>query len=351
MEGLTKDEKMKQLWDHVTHVLGMIIAVCMVCAIGACGAAKPQDEPSPSSSPTEVNKPITVVASLNQWGSFAKNLGGDNVEVTSLLNSTTADAHDFEPTAADVAKLEKADLVLVNGAGYDTWADKTLAPGAERISVAETVGALNGDNPHLWFSKDARNAVAKALIDAFIRLRPAEKATFNEQLKVWQAEEDKLEQTMKEFAKNHPDITYAATENIAYYLMSDLGFTDATPQGYARAAANESEPAAADINDFQQVLRDHDVSLLVNNAQESNKTTQELVQIAKAESIPVLDVTEQMPSDMDTLVNWIASLIQQIDQSVKGEHENDATGKAEQSGTNNGDTQPSPSADPAKTAQ
>ena len=71
------------------------------------------------------------------------------------------DAHDFEPKTADVAALQKAQVVVSNGAGYDAWATKNLTKGTVSVSAAQMVGAMEGDNPHLWFSNDARNAMAQ----------------------------------------------------------------------------------------------------------------------------------------------------------------------------------------------
>lgn len=309
---------MNAFFSRTSRVVAAIAALCMLGSVAACaGTSNSAPSQSASTSSADDNQPITVVASLNQWGSLASQIGGDDVQVTSILSSTNVDAHDFEPTTADVAKLEKADVVLVNGAGYDSWADKTLAKGAERISVADTVGAMTGDNPHLWFSKDARAAVAKALTDVYSRLRPSEKDTFTKNYNTWNSAEEQLTTTMKTFADKHGAMSYAATESLAYYLMSDLGFTDATPKGYAQSTSSEGEPAASDITDFQALLKDRKVSLLVNNSQEMNKTAEELTSLAESNSIPVLSVTEQMPSDRKTLTDWIMALVEQIEQDTQ----------------------------------
>lgn len=66
-----------------------------------------ETEPDNKTSVPAPTGPINVVASLNQWGSLAAELGGDDVEVTSIVNSTNVDAHDFEPKTSDVAKLSR----------------------------------------------------------------------------------------------------------------------------------------------------------------------------------------------------------------------------------------------------
>lgn len=114
------------------------------------------------------NRTIEVVASVNQWGTVAKTLGGGNVNVTSIINSTNVDAHDYEPTTSDIAKLQKAQVIIVNGAGYDAWAVKAAQSANATIVNAAAVGGVNdGENPHVWFSADVRKAVAQAITEAY----------------------------------------------------------------------------------------------------------------------------------------------------------------------------------------
>lgn len=132
-----------------------------------------ETEPDNKTSVPAPTGPINVVASLNQWGSLAAELGGDDVEVTSIVNSTNVDAHDFEPKTSDVAKLSKAQIIVANGAGYDSWAAKSMTKTTNIVSAASVMGAVEGDNPHLWFSKDARSSMATAITDAYIKALPA----------------------------------------------------------------------------------------------------------------------------------------------------------------------------------
>lgn len=301
--------------SRIRMAMGALCAMTMVLATAACSFNPQPEHPTASTSKTPTGS-ITLVASLNQWGSLAAAIGGDDVKVTSILSSTTVDAHDFEPTAQDVKALHNADVVLVNGAGYDTWASKNMASSTTCISVSDIVGAMDGDNPHLWFSRDARFAIASELADTFSRLRPGEKKTFSKNLKAWQTCEDTLERHIHEFSKAHPDTTYAATEDVAYYLMSDMGFEDRTPQGYTQAMMNDAEPTAADMRDFKALLADDGVDLFINGAQTATELTDGLVKGARNAKIPVQTVTEQMPSNYKTLTDWIEVLFTQITEKV-----------------------------------
>ena len=101
---------------------------------------------------------LNVVVAENFWGSIAAQVGGDHVAVTSIINNPNADPHDYEATAADARAVADAQYVVVNGAGYDAWAQQLIDanPSADRkeLDIAKLVGKKAGDNEHLWYSPD-----------------------------------------------------------------------------------------------------------------------------------------------------------------------------------------------------
>lgn len=314
------------------------LSAAMLFTAAACGTTTPTETtPDSKQSAPEPTGPISVVASINQWGSLASELGGDDVDVTSIVNSTNVDAHDFEPKTSDVAKLSKAQIVVANGAGYDSWATKSLAKNASIVSAASVVGAMEGDNPHLWFSKDARSGMATAITEAYIKALPSKKKDFQKRLKAWQNGEKSLETWVADFTKSHDSLTYAATEPVAYYLMADLGFKDSTPKGYAQSTASGGEAAPADLQAFQKIVEGKDISVLINNTQEASDATNMITGTAGRSDVPVVDVSEQMPESATTLNAWINQLINTIIDAVDPTYGCDsATGTATGSDTSDG---------------
>ncbi|MFC0266190.1 metal ABC transporter solute-binding protein, Zn/Mn family [Alloscardovia macacae] len=315
-------------FDTITLIrrsLAAVVASAALIALGACGAQSASSHTSDTKSSTSTSDtakatdPLTVVASVNQWGSLAQEIGGDHVKVTSIINSSTVEAHDYEPSTSEVSQLTSAQVAVVNGGHYDEWATKAVSSekSVTTVNAASIVGASESDNPHLWFSKDARKAVADSLRKTYAQLLPASKDYFQKQYDVWLKSETELDQKIDAFKSAHKDVKYAATESVAYYLYSDLGLTDATPEGYANASANESEPTAADLQQFQTAIENHDISFLVNNPQESSDATNMLTKTAGASDVPVVDVTEQIPSEYSTLAQWITAMIQDVTTAVE----------------------------------
>ena len=70
---------------------------------------------------------ITVVAAENFYGDIARQIGGDRVDVVSIMNNPDQDPHLFETTAGIVRQIADAQVAIFNGADYDPWMEKLLA--------------------------------------------------------------------------------------------------------------------------------------------------------------------------------------------------------------------------------
>ena len=288
--------------------IAALASVGMLASVAACGSGQ---------STSKKNGTIEVAASVNQWGTVAKALGGDNVNVTSIINSTNVDAHDYEPTTSDIAKLQKAQVIIVNGAGYDAWAVKAAqTANAIIVNAAEIGGVNDGENPHVWFSADVRKAVAQAITEAYEQADAAKKNDFDKMNDQWAAEENNVESKIAEVKQKTDGLAYAATESVASYLAEDMGLADATPSGYARATANESEPTPTDIKQFTDALKAGEIKLLVVNTQEESELTGKITDAAKSVEVPMVELTEQMPEQYDSLTAWMEGLVDAFSQAI-----------------------------------
>ena len=133
---------------------------------------------------------IAVVAAENLWRRCAK-IGGDRVAVVSILNNPDQDPHLFETTPTVVRRVAAAQVVVLNGAGYDLWMEKLLAvspkPGRAVIVAADLMHNKAGDNPHLWYDPRAMPAVAGALAAALAAADPVHKDEYAARLKTFLA--------------------------------------------------------------------------------------------------------------------------------------------------------------------
>src|SRR5215468_9449351 len=122
-------------------------------------------------------QPVKVVAAESVYGDIARQIGGANVAVASILTNPSQDPHEFEAGASAARAIADARLVIVNGIDYDPWAVKLLSaskPTArEVIEVAALARKRSGANPHLWYDATAVSALAEALAATLTRIDPA----------------------------------------------------------------------------------------------------------------------------------------------------------------------------------
>src|SRR5216683_7036910 len=106
--------------------------------------------------PTASSGSINIVAGENFWGNIATQLGGSKVNVQSVVTDPNADPHEYESNTNDARAFADANFVILNGAGYDNWANKLLSanPNSQRtvLIAADLLGKKTGENPHFWYN-------------------------------------------------------------------------------------------------------------------------------------------------------------------------------------------------------
>ncbi len=257
---------------------------------------------------------LSVVAAENFYGDIAQQIGGDRVDVASILSNPNQDPHLFETTPTIVRQIAAAGIVVFNGADYDAWMDKLLkvAPRAERtvLAVAELVNKKAGDNPHVWYDPNTIPAVARALADAFSKADPAHAVDYAARLETFGASLEPIGSKIAEIRGKYAGVAVTATEPVFGYMASALGLR-VRNERFQMAVMNDTEPSARDIAAFERDLREHKVRVLLYNKQTGTKLTQRMLDIARRSKIPVVGVTETEPIDMsyqDWMLTQLADL-------------------------------------------
>src|ERR1700730_3898854 len=163
----------------------LVTGVCVVAVLASC-ASGPSRTPCGSANAGATGRPtktLNIVAAENFWGSIVSQLAGKAGNVTSILSDPNADPHSYESSSDDARAFATADYVVMNGAGYDAWAQKLLAanPTAKRkvTVVADVLGKKAGDNPHFWYGPDYVTAVVDRVESDLKASDPADAAYFD----------------------------------------------------------------------------------------------------------------------------------------------------------------------------
>lgn len=258
----------------------------------------------------------TVVAAEDVWASVARDVAGPAVKVRSLVADPATNPHDYEPTAADARAFARARVVIVNGLGYDSWADDLLAATrtSDRVvvNVGDVLGLRAGDNPHQWYSPASVTKVATAVEAALRRALPSQTPTSGAgALASYRAAFDAARGA-------YAGRTIGATESIAEPLAQALGLRVATPASFLAAVSEGIEPTAADKATVDRQVRAGAIDVLVYNRQNATPDVQRIVERAAAANIPVVAVTETITPKGTSFQAWQLRQLEALGAALDG---------------------------------
>ena len=263
--------------------------------------------------------PVRVVASVDQWGSIAGELGGDCVYVTTIITGTTADPHDYEPSPSDLMAFGEATVVIVNGVDYDHWAIDALDNVDQQpvvVDAGDVTGQTAGDDPHLWYSPQAVRSVSAAITAAFRSVAPDAGDYFAERATQWESSLRPYDELISRIAST-PHTSIAMTEPVFARMAEALGISDETPEGFSDAARSEAEPSPGDIAEFDAILEEGRIDVLVVNTQTGDPTTERLRSTAELNDIAVVEVTESVPDGYSGFLEWQIHQLEALAREVR----------------------------------
>lgn len=289
----------------------LALAAASVLAFTGCAASADADADAPQGR-------ISVVASTSVYGQIAQEVGGDAVEVTSIVSSASQDPHSFEPSARDQLAVRHADLVIENGAGYDTFVESLVqASGstAPVITAAESSPEWPGGssiprdfNEHVWYDPATMALVASEIAGELGTIDPAAAATFDANAKTFASRVDRLESQLDAIRDGHAGEHVFVTEPIPLYLIAAARLQNVTPEAFTEAVEEGQDVAPATLLDALTLLRSGDVAVLIANSQTGGAETSLAIAEAQRRSIPVLEFSETLPQG-DTYISWMQSNI------------------------------------------
>lgn len=272
---------------------------------------------------------VKIVTSTKVWADVAQAVVGDaeGVEVEPIIASNDTDPHSYQPTAADMALVEQADVLLAGGGHYDAW----LTEAASSDSAAIILTAIDGDgfdghghgeeghaeeghdhgeeapaeegheghdhgeegheghdhstevNEHIWYDTDAVKSVASTLA-----------SEINAHWDIGASDEDvvkRLDEIGERKAKL-PKSTTAQTHPLADDILAGTKIVDDTPEGYRRATLSESEPSAADVAAMLETIESGNLDFLIDAPQTRDQVSERLVKAAQAKGLRIVNVYE-----------------------------------------------------------
>lgn len=304
-----------------TRIAALVASAGLVAGLGACSS---NDDSTTSAGKSEDT--IKVVTSTKVWADVADAVTDDEkVAIDPIIASNDIDPHSYEPAAADMAKVEDADILVAGGGHYDAWLTSSLRDAKDKVIISalpqeeghnhdhdheghnhdheghdhdhdhEGHDHDHGDhdghehhhhdgeaNEHVWYNTDAVEETAEQLAEALTKMgAKADTKAVDKEIK--DIEEAKSKLKAAKVAQVHP---------LADDILKDTKVKDITPKGYRQSTLNESEPSASDVNEILKLIESGELDYLIDSPQTHDQVSQRLVEAAKAKGVKIVDVFE-----------------------------------------------------------
>lgn len=230
-----------------------------------------------------VAEPLKVIASFSIIGDFAQNVGGDRIELTTLVGPD-GDAHVYEPKPADAVAMAGADVVLVNGLHFEGFLQRLVEASASKARVVELTRGIepremgeddHGDeevdghshgavDPHAFQSIPNARVYVANIADAFCAADADGCETYRTNAASYTARLDALDADIRAAIATIPaDKRTVITSHDAFgYFAHEYGLTFLAPEGIS----TEAEASAADVAALiRQVRHDNASAIFVEN--------------------------------------------------------------------------------------
>lgn len=262
---------------------------------------------------------LRIVTSTKVWGDIADAVVGDadGVSVEAIITSNDIDPHSYQPTAADMALVAQADILVAGGGHYDAWIADAASGNDDIIIVSaldidgheghdhdhddhaheeeahddhDHAGHDHDDevNEHIWYDTDAVRDVAHELA---VEINAHSDVTVDDEDVIRQLDE------IDERKEDIEEATTAQTHPLADDILTGTAITDATPEGYRQATLKESEPSAADVAAMLELIESGDLDFLIDAPQTSDQVSTRLVEAATAKGLRIVNVLEAPNAD------------------------------------------------------
>lgn len=264
---------------------------------------------------------INVIGVENEYANVISQIGGKYVEVQSIESDPNTDPHTFEASPKVARQIAAAQLIVENGVGYDSWADKIMSasqrPNRKVINVQKLLGLPDDTaNPHLWYDPKTMPAVAKAVADELSALQPAQAGYFKANADKFIASLESWNAAIAAFKAKYDKTPIATTEPVSNYMLQAMGFDILTPFSLQKAIMDGTDPSPQDVTTQNDLFANKKVKVFAYNQQVTDALTKSFLDNAKKAGIPVVGVYETMPTPGYTYQTWMLAEVAALEKAL-----------------------------------
>ncbi|MDO4431353.1 MAG: metal ABC transporter substrate-binding protein [Lonepinella koalarum] len=265
---------------------------------------------------------MKVITTFTIIQDIAQNIAGDAAEVQSITKPG-AEIHDYQPTPKDVAKAQKADLILWNGLNLERWFERFFQNMPNKAAVVVTEGItpmpiLEGEykdlpNPHAWMSVSNALIYVENIKNAFVKYDPQNAAVYEKNAAAYSEKIKQLDKPLREALSQVPEAQrwLVTSEGAFSYLAKDYGFKEA----YLWPINAEQQGTPQQVKNLIETVRQNNIPVVFSESTVSPKPIKQVAKETKANYGGVLYVDSlsakggPVPTYTDLLNTTVSTIV------------------------------------------
>lgn len=308
------------------YSIGAGVFLLSAAFLTACGNKNESSEDS--------GDEITVMTTFYPMYNFAEQVVGDEGKVELLIPSGT-DAHDFEPSAKDIAKISDSDVFVYNSTEFETWAEDILANVDQKkvkvVEASQDIELMEGDahahedeeahadhdhshdvDPHVWLDPVLAQKEVEAIRDGLIEKYPDKKEAFEKNAAAYIEKLQDLDTEYKEAFAGAKNKTFVTQHAAFGYLAHQYDLTQESISGISP----DQEPSPSRLAQLKEYIDEHKVSVIYFEATASSKVAETLAKETGVE-LSVLQTLESLTEDEQKAGKDYISVMQENLEALK----------------------------------
>lgn len=295
--------------------------------------------------------PMTVVTSTDVYADLAARILGDTAEVSPLVDNSAADPHSYEATPQDRLTVDRADVIVANGGGYDPFITRLAATSGKEDAVYQLIEGENahageegeheegeheeGDhaegehedahaghdhssefvNEHIWYDLAAMSNFVEDFSAHMGELSPENAELYSENATELAAEIDALDERNRGIEAE--GLSFLSTEAVSQFLLTDAGLEDSTDAQFLAAVEHGDDVSVRLYQEALSAAADQEIDLLSYNPQTETNQSAQIREAAEGADVAVLDFNETIPEEFDSYTEWMESNIAAVETVVE----------------------------------
>ena len=266
---------------------------------------------------------MLVLTSTDVYASLAQEIVGETAEVEAIVDNPAVDPHSYEATPQDRLTVEKADVLIANGGGYDPFITQLAEAAGKADAVYQLISGENWhahefdgtyENEHIWFDLSRMSEFATDFGHHMAELTPENAELYAQNAHGLAEQIDELDERNQDIAAD--GLSYLATEPVSGFLLQDAGFQDLTDEEFLAAVEHGDDVSPRLFSESLDLIITGEVDLLSYNMQTETNQSLRIREAAEEDSLAILEFSETLPDGVTSYTEWMETTIDDVEEAA-----------------------------------